>query len=225
MVLSLLIGAALAKGLVEGAHVSKGGMSFKQEDEYDKKVGYQGIDPTDVIRIAQRNGIYPNKKGILPYSEPPKRVIDYVKKYSNNTRDVEEFKSYWRKTVEKQIEARHNKVRNGSNGSKQYDKNLQHRINNEIPNLSKNQTKIFTINHWMGLPKAEHQRRVNQIVHNTILGQYLAGPPVLRENDWTLGGHTEHYKVKLNADGRKVMREYEFIQLYKQCCAKMGYDY
>lgn len=97
MVLSLLIGCALAKGLVEAAHVSRGGMSFKAEKEYDKEVGFNGIDPTDIIRIAQRHDIYPNKKGILPFSEPPKRVLDYVIKYANNPADVMEFQENWRK--------------------------------------------------------------------------------------------------------------------------------
>ena len=225
MVFSLLIGMALAKGIAEGVHVAKGGMSYKGEEEFDKEVGYQGIDTTDIIRIAQRHGIYPNKKGILPHTVPPKRVIDYVKRYSNNPSDVEEFKSNWRKTVEEQFEARHEKVRTSSRDSKMYDKNLKDRKNNEVPYLSSSKTRIFVVEHWMGMPKGEHQRRVNEIVKNTILGDYLVGKPVLRENDWTLKTYAEYYKVKLNADSKKAMGDVEFNRLYRECCAKCGYDY
>lgn len=225
MVLSLLIGMALAKGIAECAHVAKGGMSYKGQEEFDKEMGYEGIDTTDIIRIAQRHGIYPNKKGILPHAVPPKRVIDYVKKYSNSPSDVEEFKSNWGKTVEEQIEARHEKVRTSSYDSKQYDKNLQHRKNNEIPYLSSSKTRIFVVEHWMGMPESEHKRRVNQIVHNTILGEYLTGSPVLRKNDWTITSHAEYFKVKLNADRKKEMGDVEFNRLYRECCAKCGFDY
>ena len=225
MVLSLLIGMALAKGIAECAHVAKGGMSFKGEEEFDKEVAYHGIDTTDILRIAKRHGIYPNKKGILPHTVPPKRVIDYVKKYSNNPSDVEEFKSNWRKTVEEQFEARHEKVRTSSSDSKMYDKNLQHRKNNEVPYLSSSKTRIFVVEHWMGMPKGEHQRRVNEIVKNTILGDYLAGKPVLRENNWSMDSHNEYYKVKLNSDARNTMDEVQFLRLYRECCAKIGYDY
>lgn len=102
---------------------------------------------------------------------------------------------------------------------------MQHRRINEIPNLSNAKTRIFTVEHWMGLKESEHRRRVDQIVRNTILGEYLAGPPVLRDADWAMGGYIEYYKVKLNADGKNRMDKVEFLQLYKQCCAKYGYDY
>ena len=225
MVFSLLIGMALAKGIVECAHVAKGGMSFKGEEEFDKEVAYHGIDTTDILRIAKRHGIYPNKKGILPFSEPPHRVIEYVKKYANNPSDVSKFKENWRKTVSNQIESRHEKVKTSSYDSKQYDKNLQHRKNNEIPNLTNSKTRIFVVEHWMSMPKSEHQRRVNKIVKTTIFGDFLAGKPVLRQNDWKMTSYAEYYKVKLNADTRKEMGEVEFNRLYRECCAKCGYDY
>lgn len=225
MVLSLLIGCALAKGIVEAAHVSKGGMSFKAEEEFDKKVGYYGIDPSDVIGIAKRHGIYPNKKGVLPHTKPPARVIRYVEQYANSPSDVNKFKKNWRLKVKQQLDEKHEKIRKESYDSKQYDKNLKHRKNNEIPYLSSSKTRIFVVEHWMSMPKAEHQRRVNKIVKNTILGDYLAGKPVLRENDWTLKSYAEYYKVKLNADTRKEMGEVEFNRLYRECCAKCGYDY
>ena len=216
---------ALAKGIAEGVHVAKGGMSYKGEEEFDKNAGYHGIDPADVIGIAKRHGIYPNKKGVLPYTKPPARVLKYVKKYANSPNDVNKFEENWRIKVQQQLDAKHEKIRKNSYDSKQYDKKLQHRKNNEIPHLSSSKTRIFIIEHWMGMLKAEHQRRVNEIVKNTILGDYLAGKPVLRQNDWTLKTYAEYYKVKLNADSKNAMGDVEFNRLYRECCAKCGYDY
>ena len=59
----------------------------------------------------------------------------------------------------------------------------------------------------------------------TIFGDFLAGKPVLRQNDWKMTSYAEYYKVKLNADTRKEMGEVEFNRLYRECCAKCGYDY
>ena len=106
MVLSLLIGASIAYGLAKGTHSVRYGMTYEEEDEMDKQVGFSGIDPTDVMRIARRCGVRPNKKGVLPYAEPPKWVLDYVRKYSNSPRDVDEFKKNWNKTIDQQLEAR-----------------------------------------------------------------------------------------------------------------------
>lgn len=77
----------------------------------------------------------------------------------------------------------------------------------------------------MGMPESEHRRRVNEIVNNTILGRYLAASPVLRKNDWTMGGHNEYYKVKLSADSKNSMDNAQFNRLYMECCAKCGFDY
>lgn len=225
MVLGLIIGASIAYGLAKGAHSVRRGMTYEEEDEMDKEVGFEGIDSTDVMRIARRCGIRPNKKGVLPYVEPPKWVLDYVMKYSNSQKDIDEFKKNWRKTIEKQLETRREKIKTTSIDSKKYDENLQYRMNNVLPNLSSTKTKIFTVDHWMGLPKAEHKRRLNLLVNNTILGEYLAEPPVLRQNDWTIKSHTEYYKVKLNTDSKKAMADVEFNRLYRECCAKVGYEY
>ncbi len=224
MVFSLLIGMALAKGIAEGAHVAKGGMTFNQEKEFDKEIGYNGLASKDVVSIAQRNGIYPNKKGVLPYAEPPKRVLDYVKKYCDSSRDLDDFKKNWRITVKKQLDEKHEKIRKESYESKEYDRNLKYRKNKVIPNLSSSKTKIFTIDHWFSMPKSIHQERVEKIVNNTILREFLAGPPVLRKND-IKGSYTEFFKVMLDADSKNVMSEKDFNQLYRQCCAKIGFEY
>ena len=88
MVLDLLFGIAAAWTLAEGAHVVRGGMSTKEENEFDKKNGARGIDPREVVKIAQRNGVYPNKHGVLP-AEPNSRIIKYVAQYANKPSDID----------------------------------------------------------------------------------------------------------------------------------------
>ncbi len=166
MVLGLLFGMAAAWTIAEGAHVLKGGMSSAESNKFDAKNGSRGIDPTDVVKIAQRNGVYPNKHGVLP-EKPNSRIMDYVRQYANSPADVREFERQWYLTVKKQLNKKHERIMTESREATAYDKNEDYYRKFVIPYLS-NETTFLKINHWHFMPEDIHRERMEAIKNNTI---------------------------------------------------------
>ena len=219
MVLDLLFGIAAAWTLAEGAHVVRGGMSTREENEFDKKNGARGIDPREVVKIAQRNGVYPNKHGVLP-AEPNSRIMKYVIQYANKPSDIEEFKRQWYLTVQKQLDNKHHKIKTESKDSLDYEKNKQYYLNEVIPYLS-DETLFLDINHWHTMPEDLHYGRMESIIEDTIWGNFVVNYS-LRDNPRISMSHIEYYELRIPKN--KPMGKYEFKELYKQCCAYLGYD-
>ena len=218
MVLGLLFGMAAAWTLAEGALVLRGGMSSGEENKFDNKNGARGIDPTDVVKIAQRNGVYPNKHGVLP-AEPNSRIISYVRRYANSPADVDEFKKQWYLTVRGQLNKKHEKIRTENKDEYNRTRNLYEC--SVIPYLG-NDTIYLEISHWHFMQKEIHEERMQKIINETVFGQFVKSS-ALRDNHIVNYAHIEYYELRL-PKGRN-MSKYEFKELYKLCCSYLGFEH
>ena len=206
--------------IAEGAYVLKGGMSSGESNKFYARNGSHGIDPTDVVKIAQRNGVYPNKHGVLP-EKPNSRVMDYVRRYSNSDADVEEFRRQWYLTVKKQLDKKHERIRTESKEATAYEKNEDYYKKFVIPYLS-NETTFLKISHWHGMPEDLHRERMEAIKNKTIWGEFVVNSS-LRINPRVAGSYEEFYELKLPK--AKNMGQSQYKELYKNCCAHLGYDH
>lgn len=219
MVLGLIIGMALAKGLADGVHCARGGMTPDESEKFDEINGARGINPKDVVKIAQRNSVYPNKDGVLP-AKPDRQILNYVIRYANSEADVKEFKRQWQRTVQQQLEAKREKTRT-SKEARDYDKYENNYKKCVIPNLT-DETITLSISHWHFMSFKEHERRMIDILDNTIWGSFVANCS-LRPNHFVDNAHIEYYELRLPRNNK--MSKSQFKQLYKQCCAKRGWDH
>ena len=220
MVLGLIIGMALAKGLVDGVHCARGGMTSDESDKFDEINGARGINPRDVIKIAQRNSVYLNKDGVLP-TIPNKQVMEYVKRYANSEADIQDFQKQWHLTVQQQLDAKHEKIRTKSKDALDYDKYENNYKKCVIPNLT-DKTITLSISHWHSMSFKEHERRMIDVLDNTIWGSFVANCS-LRPNHFVDNAHIEYYELRLPRNNK--MSKSQFKQLYKQCCAKRGWSH
>ena len=220
MVLGLLFGMAAAWTLAEGAHVIRGGMSTGETNKFDAKNGSRGIDPTDVVKIAQRNGVYPNKHGVLP-AEPNNKIMGYVERYANSEADVREFQRQWYLTVKKQLDKKHEKIRTESREATEYEKNEDYYRKFVIPYLS-DETTFLKISHWHFMTKDLHRERMDAIKDHTIWGQFVVNSS-LRINPRIANSHEEFYELRLPK--AKNMGSSQYKELYKNCCAHLGFDH
>ena len=107
--LSLIgIGAAMATMVKHSENKAKKAYPKLNYKEFDAKCARYGIrgplgfSEQHILKIAARNGVKPNNAGILP-EEGWVKCVFYVEKYANGSRDVEDFKRAWHRTVENQI--------------------------------------------------------------------------------------------------------------------------
>ncbi len=220
MVLGILFGIAAAWTLAEGAHVIRGGMSSGESNKFDAKNGSRGIDPTEVVKIAQRNGIYPNKHGVLP-EKPNSRIMAYVRQYANSPEDVRAFERECYLTVKNQLDKKHERIRTESREATAYEKNEDYYRKFVIPYLS-NETIFLKINHWHFMPEDLHRERMDAIKNNTIWGQFIVNSS-LRINPRIANSHEEFYELRLPK--AKNMSSTQYRELYKNCCAHLGFDH
>ena len=220
MVLGLLFGITAAWTIAEGAHILRGGMSSGQESKFDAKNGSRGIDPTDVVKIAQRNGVYPNKHGVLP-EKPNSKIMAYVRRYANREADVREFERQWYLTVKKQLNKKHEKIRTESREATAYEKNENYYRQWVIPHLT-DETTFLKISHWHGMPEDLHRERMEAIKNKTIWGRFVVNSS-LRTNPRVPDSHEEFYELRLPK--AKNMGRSQYRELYKNCCAHLGFDH
>lgn len=218
MVLGLLFGIMGAWTIVEGAHILKGGMSSSESSKYDKKNGARGIDPKDVVKIAQRNGVYPNKHGVLP-EEPNQRIMDYVMRYANSPADIAEFKHQWYIKVSEQLDKKQQQIKEECKS--EYNKTRNYFETCIIPYLS-NDTICIEISHWHFMPQEVHMQRMEEIVKKTVFGKLVKNYS-LRINPHVDDCHVEYFELKIPKDN--TISPYYFKELYKLCCAHLGYDH
>lgn len=205
--------------LAEGAHVIRGEMSSGESKKFDKKNGARGINLQEVVKIAQRNGVYPNKYGVL-LAEPNSKIMEYVQRYANSQADVEEFRRQWYLTIHKQLEKKHEKIRNEN-------KNEYNRLKNYyetavIPYLG-NDVVYLEINHWMFMPRDIHEQRMQEIVKKTVFGKFVKSSALRVNHRIDVEGYVEYYELRLPKNGN--MHKYEFRKLYMLSCSHLGCDH
>jgi hypothetical protein len=77
---------------------------------YDEHNAIHGINIHDINKIAARNGVRCDKHGVLP-ENGWMQCINYVKQYANSPEDVENFLRAWLDGIQKQLDAKHEKIR------------------------------------------------------------------------------------------------------------------
>ena len=219
MVLGLLFGMTAVWALAEGAHVVRGGMTSAEANKFDKMNGARGINPKDVVKIAQRNGVYPNKHGVLPV-EPNSKIMDYVKIYANSVSDVKEFERQWDVIVKKQLDKKHEKIQAESN--EDYIKTRNYYETSVIPYLG-NEVTYLEITHWIFMPHDIHEQRMQEIVEKTVFGKFVKNCALRVDHRVDVESYVEYYELKLPKGSG--MSKHEFKELYKQCCSYLGYDH
>ncbi len=90
-----------------------------------------------------------------------------------------------------------------------------------IPYLS-NETTFLKINHWHFMPEDIHRERMEAIKNKTIWGKFVVNSS-LRINPRVAGSHEEFYELKLPK--AKNMGQSQYKELYKNCCAHLGFDH
>lgn len=219
MVLGLIFGMTAAWALAEGAHVLRGGMSSGEENRFDKQNGARGIDPKEVVKIAQRNGVYPNKHGVLP-AEPNGRIMDYVERYANSRADIDEFQRQWYLTVQKQLDKKHEKIRNES--SSEYNRTRNYLETSVVPYLG-NEVTYLEIKHWMFMQREIHEQRMRNIIDKTVFGKFVGSSALRVDPLVDVDSYVEYYELRLPKGGN--ISQYEFQELYKLACSYLGYDH
>lgn len=219
MVLGLLFGMTAVWALAEGAHVVRGGMTSAEAKKFDKMNGARGIDPMDVVKIAQRNGVYPNKHGVLPV-EPNDKIMDYVKRYANSVSDVKEFERQWNVIVKKQLDKKHEKIQAESKDD--YIKTKNYYETSVIPYLG-NDVTYLEIKHWMFMPYEVHEQRMRNIIDKTVFGEFVKSSALREDHMVEVEAYVEYYELKLpkNSD----ISSYEFKELLKKCCNYLGFEH
>lgn len=219
MVLGLIFGMTALWGIAEGAHVLRGGMSSGETSKFDKKNGARGINPHEVLKIARRNGVYPNKHGVLP-SEPNYKIMEYVGRYANSKADVEEFKRQWYLTVQKQLDKKHEKIR--TENRSEYNRKRNYYETAVLPYLG-NEVIYLEIKHWMFMPREIHEFRMQEIIKRTVFGKFVKSSGLRVDHLVDVDSHVEYYELRLPKGSN--MSQYEFKELYKLCCSHLGYDH
>lgn len=224
MVLMELIGAAITYAAIKGGcelaeQYGKQVYPSLDDEEFDRHNMLNGINPYQIMQIAARNGVRPDKNGILPlygYNS----CIRYVRKYANQESDIQTFKEEWKRIVKIQEETYSDTIKK-SNAS--FYKRKTAMFEN-MPDSGQNI--ILTYNHWWDLTPDEHNQRVHNIYHNTYMNKVATRPPIVRFDPDIYGKRTEVWEVKGKKgdkqDERQTMGRWR--DLYITCCEKCGYD-
>ena len=227
MVLMSLLGLAVSVGFwksVGSAAEQHGKKAYPQLNSrnYDLDNGVKGISiygETNIRKIAARNGVRPNKQGVLPYYGY-QSCTEYVRKYSNNRNDVSNFIEEWKK-VSKEQERR---------ASLQIQRSSQPSYNstaNQWESADFNgKTITHEVVHWFNLTIPEHQARVNEIYENTVLKDLCVSRPVVRDTPGIYGHRKEYWRIKARVGDRQDdwATNSSWKALYSQCCRKCGFE-
>ena len=116
---------------------------------------------------------------------------------------------------------KHEKIRTESREATAYEKNENYYRQWVIPHLS-DETTFIKISHWHGMPKDLHRERMEAIKDKTIWGRFVVNSS-LRTNPRVPDSHEEFYELKLPK--AKNMGRSQYRELYKNCCAHLGFDH
>ena len=223
-----LIGVGLSMAAIEGWANSKQkkaypGLSYSKFDAECARNGIRcplGFTKDQILKIAARNGVKPNKAGLLPENGWVE-CIYYVERYANSARDVESFKRAWRRTVENQIKEKQKVARNTVDP--EYERIKRHIEANYDQN---GPAIVLEYKHWHGMPKEEHLKRMNALYNDTFWGSLCKEKPILRDNPRMEGSHTEVWIMNghVTDDQDSLSTKRKFKNNYKLCCKQLGYE-
>ena len=224
MALLELIGAVLGASAIETAakQSSKKANPRLNEKQFDADCARYGIVGRDIMDVAARCGVKPNKYGVLP-EEGYKQCLDYAAQYVNHPDDIELFKRDWLLTVEQQLKAKSDLM------IRKYWDDYQHQYNGYLNNKehwTSGPEIVLEFKHWHGLPKDQYLQRLEDIQTKTFWGELTIEPPILRNNPrfedsfievWVMQGS------KNDKQGSWLTNKF-WESTYKCCCGVCGYD-
>lgn len=220
VLLEAIITYGVIKGICSmGEAYGKKAYPGLDNDKYDKENMRDGIMPHDILRIAARNGIRPDKNGVLPLYGY-KHCINYVRKYANDPSDVDKFIEEWKRRCEYQEKEHSHQLKKES---AQHYKDIVEWFENT---RKSGRTITLMYNHWRDLTEKEHNKRVHELYTQTYLGERAVKPPVVRFDPDIYGKRTEVWVVESNTDEfqdeRQTMARWK--RLYVICCEHLGYE-
>lgn len=224
MVLMELFGVAFAYSVLKGASsvaeaYGKKAYPDLDNDKYDKENMRDGIMPHDILRIAARNGVRPDKNGVLPLTGY-RHCLNYVRKYANDPSDVDKFIHEWKRRCEYQQKEHSHQLKRES------EQNYNDIVEWFESTRRSGRTITLTYNHWRNLTEAEHNERVYELYNKTYLGERAVRPPVVRFDPDIYGKRIEVWVVESNTDefqdDRQTMAKWN--RLYANCCKHLGYE-
>ena len=221
--IGLAVGVSFWKGVGAVAE-ERGKKAYPQLDSrnYDLDNGVKGISiygESNIRKIAARNGVRPNKHGVLPYYGY-KNCTEYVRKYSNNRNDVSNFIAEWRKVSKEQERRASREIQRSSQSS-------YNRTANQWKSADFNgKTITHEVVHWFNLTIPEHQARIDEIYENTILKDLCVSRPVVRKHPSIYGHRTEYWRIKARIGDQQDdwPTNSSWKVLYSQCCRKCGFE-
>ena len=222
-----LLGCAVTYSVLKGAgsaaeQYGKKACPSLDNRQYDLDNGVKGISvigESNIMKIAARNGVRPNKHGVLPYFGY-ESCTEYVRKYSNNSNDVSKFIDEWKKVSKEQERRASKEIRHSSQSS--YNRTANQWRSAEFSGGSITHEVV----HWFDLTIPEHQAKIDEIYENTILKDLCVSRPVVRDTPGIYGHRKEYWRIK----ARKGDKQDDWAtnslwkSLYSQCCKHCGYE-
>ena len=224
MVLLELLGVALGAATISSAtkQSSKKANPRLNESQFDADCARYSVIGQDIMDVAARCGVKPNKYGVLP-EDGYKHCMKYVTQYVNHPDDIELFKRDWLLAVEQQLKAKSDLMirKHWDNYQHQY----QGYLNNKDHWLGGPEI-VLEYKHWHGLPKDQYLQRLEDIQTKTFWGELTIQPPILRNNPRFEDSFIEVWVMQ----GRKGHKQGSWLtnklweSTYKDCCGVCGYD-
>lgn len=224
MVLLELIGVALGASLINGMSKKSSMKANPQLDvkQFDADCARYSVIGQDIMDVAARCGVKPNKYGVLP-EDGYKHCMEYVTQYVNHPDDIELFKRDWLLTVEQQLKAKSDLMIN------KYWGDYQHQYNGYLNNKehwTSGPDIVLEFKHWHGLSKDQHLKRLKDIQTKTFWGELCLKDPILRKNPRINDSYIEVWVMR----GRKYDKQGDWLthnsweMTYEVCCGVCGYD-
>lgn len=219
MIVGLLIGLGTVKIACDIAgDRSKAAYPELDTKQFDLENMAYGVDPTDIYRIAARCGVRP-KNGCLPYFGY-EDCLSYVRKYTNNHKEIGLFIESWKEEVKRQEEKQAEKLIKESTPTY-----------NELVEILESHEKddgsiILTYNHWWDLTPEEHTERVQTIYEETYIGQRAIKPPIVRFDPEIYSKRTEVWVIQPDRGDKQGESQTmnKWARIYSYSCRKCGYD-
>lgn len=224
MVLLELLGVAAGAALINSSakkHQQKANPNLDR-NKFDADCARHSVIGQDIMDVAARCGVKPNKYGVLP-EDGYKHCLKYVAQYVNHPDDIELFKRDWLLAVKQQLGAKSNLM------IRKYWNDYQHQYNGYLNNKehwTSGPEIVLEYKHWHGLPKDQYLQRLKDIQTKTFWGELTIEPPILRNNPRFEDSFIEVWVMQ----GRKNNKQGDWLtnkfwqSTYKCCCGVCGYD-
>lgn len=224
MVLGLLIGLAGVKFICDVVgEYGKAACPGLDNHQYDLDNGVKGISvigESNIMKIAARNGVRPNKHGILPYFGYRGDCTDYVRRYANDSSDVDKFIREWQRVSKDQEKRASRRIQSESQSS--YERIAAQWRSAKFDG---NRTITHTVVDHFNLTIEEHQAMVDDIYENTVLKELCVAKPVVRKHESIYAYRTVYWRIKARKTDKQDdwKTNTDWKALYNLCCKHCGY--